>query len=228
MTKEAALELEPLDGPRSLADDAADVIRERILAGGFQRGEHLVEARIAQQLRVSRGPVREAFKMLLAEGLVAEEPRRGTFVVALNGRDVREIYDLRAAVEGAAAGLVALLCDAAAIAELQTILAEMEAATQVGDIAAIARSDLAFHDGICRLSGNRRIHSVFLQHVPALRTLLQVDEIVYASEEIPLQHRPILEAIASGNAPLATGLTQAHCRLASDKIAAYIDQLTDA
>ncbi len=63
-------QLRPLEVPRSLAEDAADRIREQILAGGFAQGEHLVEAKIADQLNISRGPVREAFKLLRAEGLL--------------------------------------------------------------------------------------------------------------------------------------------------------------
>ena len=98
--------LQPLQAPRSLAEDAADRIREQILAGGFRQGEHLVEAKIAEQLNISRGPVREAFKLLRAEGLLNEEPRRGTFVVSLSADDVREIYGLRAALEGRAARLI--------------------------------------------------------------------------------------------------------------------------
>ena len=100
--------LQPLQAPRSLAEDAADRIREQILAGGFRQGEHLVEAKIAEQLNISRGPVREAFKLLRAEGLLNEEPRRGTFVVSLSADDVREIYGLRAALEGRAARLIAV------------------------------------------------------------------------------------------------------------------------
>ena len=60
--------LAPLTAPRSLAEDAADRIREQILSGGFSQGEHLVEAKIAEQLAISRGPVREAFKLLRSEG----------------------------------------------------------------------------------------------------------------------------------------------------------------
>ena len=92
--------LAPLTAPRSLAEDAADRIREQILSGGFSQGEHLVEAKIAEQLAISRGPVREAFKLLRSEGLLNEEPRRGTFVVSLSTDDVRDIYGLRAALEG--------------------------------------------------------------------------------------------------------------------------------
>ena len=98
--------LTPIEAPRSLAGDAADRIREEILAGGFRPGDHLVEAKIAEQLSISRGPVREAFKLLRAEGLLKEEPRRGTFVVSLSADDVREIYELRAALESAAGRLL--------------------------------------------------------------------------------------------------------------------------
>jgi GntR family transcriptional regulator of gluconate operon len=99
--------LAPLTAPRSLAEDAADRIREQILSGGFGQGEHLVEAKIAEQLAISRGPVREAFKLLRAEGLLKEEPRRGTFVVSMSADDVRDIYGLRAALEGRAARTLA-------------------------------------------------------------------------------------------------------------------------
>src|SRR6187549_1334353 len=108
--------LAPLTAPRSLAEDAADRIREQILSGGYSQGEHLVEAKIADQLAISRGPVREAFKLLRAEGLLTEEPRRGTFVVSMTPDDVREIYGLRAALEGRAARLLARGRDTKALA----------------------------------------------------------------------------------------------------------------
>ena len=161
-----AATLRPLDAPRSLAEDAADRIREQILAGGFAQGEHLVEARIAEQLNVSRGPVREAFKLLRSEGLLQEEPRRGTFVVSLSADDVREIYGLRAAIEGRAARLLASQQDPAALAELRALLSSIEAAAASGDVTAVYRQDLAFHDALCRLSGNARLHEVFARYVP--------------------------------------------------------------
>ena len=99
--------MKPIQAARPLAEDAADRIRDEILSGRLTRGERLVEARIAGELHVSRGPVREAFKLLRAEGLLQEEPRRGTYVVSLSPKDVRELYDLRAAVEARAAKLVA-------------------------------------------------------------------------------------------------------------------------
>ena len=168
--------LRPLEAPRSLAEDAADRIREEILSGGFLQGEHLVEARIAEQLKVSRGPVREAFKLLRAEGLLEEEPRRGTFVVIALAGDVRQIYGVRAAIEGRAARLLATDPAAPAVAELRELLERIEEAVAAGDLAAVFRRDLEFHDGLCRLSGNARLHEVFVRYVPMLRALLRLDE----------------------------------------------------
>ena len=85
----------------------ADQIRDEILSGRLPSGQRLVEAKIAGTLDVSRGPVREAFKLLCAEGLLEEEPRRGMYVVSLTPDDIREIYDLRSAIEGRAAQLLA-------------------------------------------------------------------------------------------------------------------------
>jgi len=97
--------MRPLRSRRPLAEEAADQIRDEILAGRLGQGERLVETRIAEALNISRGPVREAFKLLRAEGLVREERNRGTYVVSLSSADIHEIYDLRAAIESRAAGL---------------------------------------------------------------------------------------------------------------------------
>lgn len=216
--------LRPLDSPRSLAEDAADRIREQILAGGFQQGEHLVETRIAEQLSVSRGPVREAFKLLRAEGLVEEEPRRGTFVVSLSSADVRDIYGLRAAVEGRAARLVAASVDPAAIKEIRGLLEAMERAAQKGDRAEVFQRDLAFHEGLCRLSGNARLEEVFMRYVPMLGALLRLDDRVYDSmNTVAAQHRPLVDAIERGDQAQAAQHAEEHCDQAAVLIANYLD-----
>lgn len=212
--------------PRSLAEDAADALRTQILAGGLPRGAHLVEARIARQFNVSRGPVREAFKLLRAEGLVEEEPRRGTFVVTLSSVDVREIYDLRAALEGRAARAIARRQDPATLDELRATLDAIAEAAAVGDVREVARHDLEFHESICRLSGNARLHTTFQRHVPALQTLIKLDEYLYRSmSEIAAQHEPIMAAMRAGDADRAAAACEAHCDDARDLVADYIDRL---
>ncbi len=215
--------LRPLDAPRSLAEDAADRIREQILTGGFSQGQHLVEAKIADQLNISRGPVREAFKLLRAEGLLTEEPRRGTFVVSLTADDVRDIYGLRAALEGRAARLLARSRDETSLARLRELANEIDASVASGDAAAVSRADLAFHEGLCELCGNSRIHDVFMRYVPTLRGLLRLDEQVLRSlDEISLQHRPFVEAIESGEEETAARLLADHAEHAGELIAGLL------
>jgi DNA-binding GntR family transcriptional regulator len=220
---DAAPGLRPLEAPRSLAEDAADRIREQILAGGFAQGEHLVEARIAEQLNTSRGPVREAFKLLRAEGLLNEEPRRGTFVVSLTADDVREIYGLRAALEGRAARLIARARDPEAIERLRELADDIDAAVATGDHATVSRADLAFHQGLCQLCGNARIVEVFDRYVPTLRALLRLDGRVLASlDEVSLQHRPFVDAIGSGDEETAARLLAEHAEHAGELIAGVL------
>jgi len=215
--------LAPLAPPRSLSEDAADRIRERILSGGFRSGEHLVEARIAEQLAISRGPVREAFKLLRAEGLLTEEPRRGTFVVSLGDGDVREIYGLRAALEGRAARMLSRSHDPEAVAELRELAAGIDRAVASADGVAVSHADLAFHQAICRLSGNPRILEVFDRYVPTLRALLRQDELTLGSlRDVSEQHRDLLEAIEAGDEDAAARLFSDHAERAGDLIAAVV------
>ena len=215
--------LAPLAAPRSLAEDAADRIRAQILSGGFSPGEHLVEAKIAEQLAISRGPVREAFKLLRAEGLLKEEPRRGTFVVSLTAADVREIYGLRAALEGRAARLLARGRDAATLARLRSLVDDIDAAVAGADAAAVSRADLAFHHGLCELCGNSRILEVFDRYVPTLRGLLRLDELVLRSlSDVSVQHRPLLEAIEAGDQDKAARSLAEHSEEAGELIAQVV------
>jgi GntR family transcriptional regulator, gluconate operon transcriptional repressor len=215
--------LEPLTAPRSLAEDAADRIREQILSGGFSQGEHLVEAKIAEQLAISRGPVREAFKLLRAEGLLKEEPRRGTFVVSMSADDVRDIYGLRAALEGRAARTIARDRDPGALEKLGALADAIDAAVATGDPGAVSRADLAFHQGVCELSGNARIVEVFDRYVPTLRGLLRLDGDVLGSlNEVSRQHRPLVESIATGDEDEAARLFAEHAEVAGDQIAGVV------
>ena len=221
--------MRPIEAPQSLAQVVADQIREEILSGGLPRGQRLVEARIAATLQVSRGPVREAFKLLRAEGLVEEEPRRGTYVVNLTGDDVREIYDLRAALEARAAKLLALSHSNGDLIELRQRLARLERAAQDGDIRAVSRSDLEFHEAVTRLCRNRRIHSVFTRNVPLLKTLIALDEHIYKEiSDIASEHLPMLEAIEQGDGETAAARFERHVERARDLVADYIDALPES
>jgi GntR family transcriptional regulator of gluconate operon len=229
LTERAELsDLPALPAPRRLAEDAADILRDRILAGGLVRGTHLVEAKIAAQLNVSRGTVREAFSILAAEGLIVEGSRRGAFVVSLTDADVREIYDVRAAVEGRAAQLIVRAGLPSVLVELDGIVSAMETAARAGDMATVRHRDLEFHERVCVLSGNRRLHEVFLRHVPAVQTLIRHDDrLHFPGEATAAQHRPLLDSLRSGDPEAAARAFQLHCDEARDLVAPYFDRPGD-
>ena len=157
------------------------------------------------------------------KGLLNEEPRRGTFVVSLNADDVREIYGLRAAVEARAARLLARSKNPDALARLRGLADDIDAAVGSGDEAAVSRADLAFHQGLCELSGNSRILEVFDRYVPTLRALLRLDQRELRSlDEVSAQHRPLVDAIEAGEEETAARLLAEHAEQAGELIAGVL------
>jgi GntR family transcriptional regulator of gluconate operon len=211
--------------PRKLAEEASELLRAQILSGKLRGGTHLVEAKLASRLGLSRGPVREALKMLIADGLVREQPRRGAFVVSLSRNDVREIYDVRAAVEGRAAYLLARDRQSESLSRLSVAVDGLTAAAAAHDMRAMRREDLAFHALICELSGNTRLLDIFNRYVPLVQALLSYDQLVYLSPEASAhEHRSIVDAIHGGDAVAAMREVVGHCERARDKLIVYFEE----
>ena len=114
--------------------------------------------------------------MLRAEGLLTEEPRRGTFVVSITPRTSATSTACAPAIEGAAARLLCPAQDADAIDRLDAAAEAIGQAAATGDAGEVARADLAFHEALCELSGQRPPARDLPSHVPVLRGLLRLDE----------------------------------------------------
>ena len=214
--------LTPLRPPDTLAQSTADLLRERLLGGGFAPGERLVEAEIARQLGISRGPVREALAKLRAEGLVYDEPRRGSFVAELTDHDVHEIYELRAALEMQAVRLLIARDDDAAFARLGEVMTALRDAAARGDHAAFAREDALLHDELCRLSGNGRLHRAFTQQAELLNTLLRLEVTTqYGSlDDLLEQHEHLYAELTSRDVARAQAACEEHMRHATAHVLA--------
>lgn len=198
-SRSEAPRLRPLRQTETLSDRTTELLRERIISGDFKMGARLAEATIARQLQISRGPVREALKQLLAEGLVREEPRRGFFVVELSVEDIREIYDVRAAIEARAARLIVTNRDTNALEELRAVLEQLRSAAKAGDHHLFTQLDLNFHEQLCLLSSNSRLHHIFVGYASALRILFRVelDEMNLSLDYLIEEHQNMFESIAS-------------------------------
>lgn len=166
--------LSPLEA-RTLTSTATERLREKILDGSLRPGTRLVEAEIARQLRISRGPVREALATLRAEGLVHGEAPRGVAVAALSPEDIRDIYEVRAALESGAARLVIASGDPTAIELLSQALDRLRAAASAKHQRDFVEADLALHEELCRVSGNERLFQAWEAQVGLLRTLIRLE-----------------------------------------------------
>jgi len=160
---------------RTFASTATELLRERILDGSLPPGTRLIETDIAGQLQISRGPVREALATLRAEGLVRDEAKRGVSVAALSGDDIRQIYEVRAALESGAARLVIRDGGESAVAALDATLQTMRDAAASGRRLVFVEADLALHEQLCRVSGNERLLQAWGAQVGLLRTLIRLE-----------------------------------------------------
>jgi len=175
---------------------------------------------------VSRGPVREALKQLAAEGLVREEPRRGTFVAAPTEGDARDLYDLRTAIEARAARLTIENADPSALDMLRAAIGKMSEAVRASDLKGLVRSDYEFHETLCRASGNRRLHEVFVRNAGVLRVLIHLEEERFyeSFELVERQHREVLAGIEAGDGVRAERLIVEHLEGARDRLLRYLKQ----
>jgi len=170
-------------------------------------------------MQISRGPLREALKHLQAEGLVREEPRRGTFVAELTPEDVRDLYDLRGSLEAQAARSVIEDGNTVALAALEKTLFAIGDAERSNDRNALARADYAFHETLCRVSGNSRLLEVFVRHATEMRVLLRLDDYWYFPPEGEMaEHGELIEAIRSGDPEVAGNAFREHAAWARQRI----------
>lgn len=146
--------------PNSLHDQVAATLREQIFAGSLTPGSFLDEAALCERLEISRTPLREALKVLTAEGLLRHEPRRGCFVAEVTQRDLDEIFPVIALLEGRCAWEAARNASDADIEALATLHAQLEAHARAHRINAYYATNFAIHEAIITLADNRWLAQV--------------------------------------------------------------------
>lgn len=143
-----------------LRDEVFNTLRERILKGVLKPGERLMEIHLADQLGVSRTPIREAIRMLELEGLVKMVPRKGAQVAKISREDLQDVLEVRKALDTLAVKLACERITEDEITKLKMAEEEFERVLKVGDTTQIAEADVAFHDVIQVASKNKRLKSM--------------------------------------------------------------------
>ena len=195
----------------SLREQALSALRRAITTGQLQPGTHLVETELSEALHISRGTLREAMRQLQQEGLISAGARGRLSVRHLDAKEIRDIFDVRAALESLAASTLASRDDrTSAVADLRAAVADMErwAASNLEDR---IEADLRFHRTMCRLAGNETL----LHQWSSLEGSIRMS-IMYAGVDRALKnmdakrHYEIVDAIESGNAQEAAATVRTH------------------
>lgn len=200
-----------LDNYKPLRDIVFDAIKEAILTGRLKPGERLMEVQLAEEMGVSRTPVREAIRKLELEGLVVMVPRKGAYVSGLTLKDVAEVFEIRSSLEGLAAALAAERITEDEIKSLDKILSDITQASEKGDTETVIKKDMEFHQILFSASRNQRLAQI----INNLKE--QIDRFRIQSFSNPVrvksvlsEHKGIIDAIKQGDAENAEKLAKAH------------------
>jgi DNA-binding GntR family transcriptional regulator len=209
----------------SLADRACEVIRARILSGEYAAGAKLAEAALAEQLGVSRLPVREALRRLADEGFVALAPRRSAYVWSPSVEDFLEIYDVRAALEPLCQRLAVEHRTDGDLERLEAIVRAGEEALPSEDWALLAQLNQEFHQAVVEAGGNRHLIQVtdgYRVRLDWMRRATRPAMIASTSAKWS-DHRAILEAIRNRDADDAVALAEEHARTSRAEFASWME-----
>jgi phosphonate utilization transcriptional regulator len=190
-------------------------VQRLILAGELAPGAKLTEAMLADRLGVSRGPIREAFRMLEEAGLVQLEKNRGVFVRSIPLDEAMEIYDLRAMIDESVGRQLAQHITPDQLKVLRGLVEQMERVVKAGDNTSASdqyhRLNLDFHDRLVEFAGNRKLIALYRRLVNELSLFRRLN--LADGKQIPVsvsEHRAILKAIAAGDAATAGAALHAH------------------
>ena len=195
--------------PRALYEEVAEQLRQRIFRRELEPGSWIDEMKIAEEFGISRTPLREALKVLAAEGLVTMKVRRGAYVTEMSEKDLRDVYHLLSLLESDAAGVVASRLQDSGLAQLQALHAELEAASQ--DRERFFAVNERFHLLLLELADNRW-RSQMVEDLRKVMKLNRHNSLFKQGriEDSLREHRAIMAALAAHDAAGATRAMQDH------------------
>jgi DNA-binding GntR family transcriptional regulator len=195
----------------SLHDQVAQQLRDQIFAGALSPGAFVDESRLCEQLAISRTPLREALKVLTAEGLIRHEPRRGCFVNEVTEKDLDEIFPVIALLEGRCAFEAALHAGDADLQALEVLHEQLQQSAKQGLIPAYYAANYAIHEAIIAVAGNKWLAQVIgdLRKILKLARLQQLNAPGRLTQSLE-EHMAIFAALKAGDAQGAEAAMRTH------------------
>lgn len=206
--------MQPLPQRPALVEQVYERLVEAVADGSLAAGASVTQESLAERLGVSRQPVSHALVLLRQEGLLVERGRRGLQVAPLDPDHIRDLYQVRSALDGTAAATAAARSKSMARAERSAAAERLQQghrALERGDRAALIAADVAFHDQLNQLSGNRVIVDIAARQWPHFRRAMGaalVDPVL--AQRFWQEHEAILDAVLAGEGERARALAEAH------------------
>lgn len=202
-----------------LREAVQDAIRAAIVSGRYEQGERLLEDQLAQELQVSRNPVREALQALSTEGFVDIEPRRGARVATVSPKRAVELFEVREMLEGLVARLAAERRTPDELAVMQDLLARGDELLAAGELAELPDLNSRFHDCLVTAARNEILADILGRLSPVISWVYS-RRIAERGAHSWREHASIVEAIAAGDGALAQARASEHISAAR---AAYLE-----
>lgn len=208
-----------LDSYKPLRELVLEAIREAIINGVLKPRERLMEIQLADELGVSRTPIREALRKLELEGFIVMVPRKGAYVSDISFKDIADVFEIRAALEGLASALAAERITDEELEEMERLLVEKVEAINSNDMERLVEVDTKFHETIYKASRNQRLFTI----INNLREQIQRFRAQSLSHPGRMkqsldEHRSIVEAIQSRDAAIARQAAQDHIENAENSM----------
>lgn len=205
---------------QKLWEAAFDRLHMDIVSGALAPGTKLIEADLAERFGVSRGPIREALRELVRQGLAVDRPRQGTSVSTLTESDLDEVFLIREALEIAAGRLALAKARPEEIVALREQTRKVDAAYAAQDSEQGLAMDLDFHQQVFLLSGSARLLAMFDQMAGQTRVLLGKNAQTFGQHPRPLEgaHKRIVDAIAQRNEEAMERAVKEHYRYRGDRL----------
>lgn len=215
--------------PKSLTDTVLQHLRDAIVSGRYALGAQLSERQLAQDMGVSKTPVRESLVILQQEGLVTIAPQRGVFVFTLSAREVVAICEFRLAIESTAVRLAMERNREGLAADIAAVVADMAAARARGDSREYLALDTRFHEVLFRYCGNPYLSDSYARYVgkiAALRTHLAVKP-MHTRHSFD-EHQRLRDIFAKGTIDEAEAVLSAHIERTRTTYAEEVDDIAAA
>jgi DNA-binding GntR family transcriptional regulator len=202
----------------SLREQALQSLRNALTSGDIAPGTHLVETELSEALAISRGTLREALRQLQQEGLVEVGERGRLKARTLDDREIAQVFQVRAALEGLAAELLCRLEDRSEV--VARLSESLDAMTDAGaDVRELIETDLDFHRRLCELSGNTALVQSWDMIAGSIRMSIMFAGVERAVSNMAVdRHRTILDAVRDGDAERARAIVVEHMQGAADNV----------